>query len=449
MNTIWEAVKSQMRSELPEKNFSLWINPITFLEEKDDTLVLGCPNKFSRNWIMENYMGNLEENLGTIGNGNYKLVLKVKDPEKRKESPELSSDSKQLILPNMRRHNGLGRGCLNNEFTFDRFVVGECNEFAYSASKALALRGNQLYNPLFLLSNTGLGKSHLSQAIGHAILDHNPNVRVFYITAENFVNEMISALRNNRIDEFKDKYRRRCEVLLLEEIHFLGGKQKIQLELGYTLDALGNDNKKIIFTSSLLPKDIPNMTKELSSRFTSGIITTLDKPDYKTRVKILNKKASEQNLSLSEEIIHLFAKHLNRDIRHMESALRYLKAKSELLNEKIDLDLAKEALKSYVSAQNCITMEDVKKMICRYFKVDPLMLQSRSRKKIHSYPRNIYVYLCRYHTDATLESIARSIDRNHSTALYASEAIEHKMKVDNRVKSEVSFLKQKLGGMGK
>ena len=158
MFVIWEEIKNQIRSKLPEKSFSLWINPLTFLENKDDTLVLGCPNKFSRNWIMENYIEIIEEKLNSIGNGNYRLVLKVKALERRKPSPILVNGSKQLALPNIRKPNGSNNGCLNKDFTFDRFVVGSCNEFAYSASKAIALEGAQLYNPLFMLANTGLGK---------------------------------------------------------------------------------------------------------------------------------------------------------------------------------------------------------------------------------------------------------------------------------------------------
>ncbi|NIO21701.1 MAG: ATP-binding protein, partial [Candidatus Aenigmarchaeota archaeon] len=322
MSGIWEEVKNQIRHAMPEKSFQLWISSMILLENKDDTLVLGCPNKFARNWIADNYMGILEEKLDKIGNGNYKLDLKVKAPAKKKSPTGHSNGSKQLPLPNMPTKRRMGAGWLNKEFTFDRFVVGACNEFAYSASKALALGANQPYNPLFMLASTGLGKSHLSQAIGHAILNHDQTVRVCYITAEDFVNEMILALRNGRIDEFKNKYRRSCDVLLLEEVHFLGGKGKTQVELGYTLDALANDHKKLIFTSPLLPKDIPNLTKELSSRLTSGVITKLDRPDYKTALKILQKKSGEQDLRLSEEIFNLFANHLTQDIRQMESALR-------------------------------------------------------------------------------------------------------------------------------
>lgn len=447
MSSRWEEVKSHIKEKLPENSFSLWINPITLLDESEDALVLGCPNKFSLNWIMENYMGIMEEKLGDMGNNNYKIVLEVSPPEKREVVPNLLEKSRQLILPNMDSNRMNGRRTFNKEFTFDRFVVGECNEFAYSASKALAMGETWSYDSLFILANTGLGKSHLSQSIGHAILEKTPNIRAYYITAEDFVNEMVFALKHNRIEEFKNRYRRSCDVLLLEEVHFLSGKEKTQQELGYTLDILANDGKKIIFTSALLPKDIPNMSKELSSRLTSGIITTLGRPDYETRVKIIEKKSSEHNLRLPDDITHLFAEYLTRDIRQIESAIRCLRAKSELLKAKIDLSLAKEVIKCYVTEQNQVSIDDIKKVICQYFKVDPTTLQSKSRKKIYSYPRNIYVYLCRNYSSATLEEIGRSINRNHSTIVYSSEVIERKIRLDNRTKNQVNFLKEKIKEM--
>jgi chromosomal replication initiator protein len=258
---------------------------------------------------------------------------------------------------------------------------------------------------------------------------------------------MITALKTNRIEEFKNKFRRSCDVLLLEEVHFLSGKEKTQLELEYTLDALINDHKKIIFTSSLLPKDIPNLKKGLLSRFTSGIITNLNNPDYETRVKILRRKAFEQNLSLPDEIIDILARHLTRDVRQMESSLRCLKAKSELLNAKIDPDLAVEVLRSHISDHSVITMDDILTLVCKYFKVDPLLMSSKSRKKIHSYPRNIYIYLCRQHTNMTVQDIGKTINRNHSTVLYAVEVIEHKMKIDGKVRNQIGFLNRKLKEM--
>jgi len=444
MSLIWQEVKNHIRENLSENSFSLWINPLTPMEERDDCLVLGCPNKFSLNWVTENYKDIMEKKLKDLGRNTCKVVLKVKALEKKNPVPEIFKQSKQLPLPNIHPGRVHGRRKFNLDFTFDRFVVGKCNEFAYSASKALAADPKWKYDSLFLLSSTGLGKSHLSHAVGQAILDHNPNTRAYYITAEDFVNEMIFALKNKRIDEFKDKYRRSCDVLLLEEVHFLSGKEKTQAELGYTLDALINDSKKIIFTSSLLPKDMPSMTKELSSRLVSGIITTIDKPDYETRVKMIEKKSSEHNLLLSEDIIHLFAKNLTRDIRQIESTIRCLRAKSDLMNASINMDLAREVINCQVNDRNHISLDGIKKVICNYFKVDPSMLESNSRKKIHAYPRNLFVYLCRNFTDATLEDIGKSINRNHSTIIYSSEVIEKKAKIDNTVKKQISFLSEKI-----
>jgi len=448
MTNIWEEIKDQIRGVIPEKSFSLWINPLTLLEQSDDALVLGCPNKFSLNWVTENYIPLFQENLERRGERNCKLALRVVSPSSA-PPPALVEGPRQLTLPDIPSNENGGPRALNQDFTFDRFVVGRCNEFAYAASKALAIEGQFPCSSLFIVAKTGLGKSHLSQATAHALLESNPRLKVIYITAEDFVNEMIFALKNHRIDEFKNKYRRSCDVLLLEEIHFLSGKEKTQLELGYTLDALANDRKRIIFTSSLLPKDIPHLNRELASRLTSGIITTLDTPDYETRVKIIERKSSEHGLALSHEIFHLLAKDLTGDIRQMESALRCLKAKADLMKAIIDPDLAKEILLCHMPTQKLLTMEDVKGMVCQYFKIDPALLSSKSRKKIHAYPRNVYVYLCRQHTDRTVEEIGRSLSRNHSTVLYASEVIEHKMKMDKRVKNQIEFLSTKLKEMKK
>ena len=447
MGTVWEETKKQIKSEIPNTSFSMWISPLNFLEQNDHTFVIECPNKFSMKWVSENYLPLIREKLCAVGQGDYALSLRVKPLKRGAPVPRTVREARQLPLSPGKGTNLLGRKWLNNDFTFDRFVVGNCNEFAYSASRAVALGEHWPYDHLYMFSATGLGKSHLSQAIGHAVLEQNCNRKVCYITAEDFVNEMIFAIKNNRIDQFKSKYRRSCDVLLLEEVHFLSGKEKTQLELGYTLDALSNDRKKIIFTSSLLPQDIPNLSRELSSRLTSGVITTLEKPDFDTRVKILEKKAQEQALTLSQETIQLLSQYLTRDVRQMESALRCLKAKSDLLHVRIDKDLVEEVVRCHVSAQRIVTMEDVEKLVCTYFKVDPLLMRSKSRKKIHAFPRNVYVYLCRHHTEHTVEDIGRSINRKHSTVLYASEVIEHKIQFDKRVKNQVSFLEKKLKEM--
>jgi len=449
MRATWEKIKSQISSEIPKNSFSLWINPVNFLEKNDKAIILGCPNKFSCQWVMENYLGLIRDKLKDMGSTTMDILLKV-ETQKRKELPfSLTPDRAQLTLPNMSQNGGHSRPILNKEFTFDRFIVGDSNEFAYSVSNALANGNVRQYHSLLMLANTGLGKTHLSHAMGHAIYKQNPQAQVYYITAEDFTNEIIFSLKNNRIDDFKNKYRRSCDVLILEEIHFLSGKEKTQEELGHTLDALANDKKKVVFTSSLPPKDIPRLAKELSSRLTSGLIATIENPNYETRIKIITKKSLEHKLLLSEDVIHFLASRLKRDIRQMESALNSLKAKSELLKVKINLNLAKDVVNCLVSGNDSISPAHIKKLVSKYYKIGPDILSSKSRKKAHSYPRNIYAYLSRQHTDVTFEDIAKTINRSHSAVLYASELIEHRMKHDAKLRNQVTFLTKKIEEMKK
>ncbi len=449
MPAVWDEIKSRLSAVLSRSSFALWIDPITVIETKNRTLVLGCPNKFSRNWVMENYMGLIEEGLHSAGASHMDIVLKVQAPTRKNPAPHRDLQPAQLSLPNMALRPTTTPLRFNSAFTFDRFIVGRSNEFAYSASRALAQESQLSYQTLLMLANTGLGKTHLSHAVGNAILEHNPTCRVLYTTAEQFTNELISSLKNNHINAFKEKYRRGCDVLLLDEVHFLSGKQKTQMELGYTLDVLTNDNKKIIFTSSVAPKDVPRLSKELSSRLTSGLVATIDSPDYETRVKILAKKAFERNMKLSKDILHLLASRLKRDVRQLECALNYLKAKSELLKARIDTDLAKDVIHCLVSERCGITSGDVRKLVCKYYKVDPETLSSKSRKKEHAYPRNVYAYLCRKYTHEALEQIAKTINRSHSTVVYASELIERKIKTDPRVRHQLEFLSERLESLRK
>ena len=444
MTDAWQTVKDKIQSELPRNTFSLWISPISFLDQDGSSFVLGCPNKFSLNWVTENYLGLIRERFAEFCAHPVEIVLKVASVKTPSPYDASASEQEQLSLPTIPAYSRKGRPCLNGDFTFERFIVGRCNEFAYSASNAFANGDLENYQTLFLLANTGLGKTHLSQAVGNRILDQAPEQRVHYITAENFTNEMIFALKNKHIEEFKNKYRRACDVLLLEEVHFLSGKEKTQVELGFTLDALTNDKKKVIFTSSLPPRDIPSMSKELSSRLTSGLVTTIENPDYETRLKILAAKASEIHLIAPPGILEMFAGRLTRDIRQMESALKCLKARSELLKASIGPEMAKEVLHCFVSRERAISLDVIQSLICSYYKVEPEMLRSPSRKKAYAHPRSIYAYLCRRHTDKTLDAIGAKINRSHSTVLYASELVERRLKTDQKLRSQVDFLSQKL-----
>jgi len=443
MNAVWEQVKDQIRSDLSKNSYSLWIHPISCLEATETSMVLGCPNRFSRNWVTENYMGLIQEKLDGVGMGHMALTLKVEPAP----APQLlSAPPDQLPLPSLNRRRDLW---LKSQFTFDRFIVGQSNEFAYSASRSMAGSVPCDYPSLLMLANTGLGKTHLSQAIGHTILEKNPGARVFYMTAEDFANEMIASLKAGQIEAFKKRYRQGCDVLLLEEIHFLGGKEKIQAELGYTLDALANDSKRIVFTSALAPKDVPRMSKELTSRLTAGLVTTIADPDYETRVQILTQKASAAQVVLPTEVIHFLAERLRRDVRQMESALTCLKARADLLGARIDMDLAKEVVGALATSEGCVTPAAIIDLVCRYYRVSPEMVRSSSRKKAYAYPRNIYAYLCRHHSDETLAEIGKTIHRSHSTVLYAVELVASRMKTDRNLKHQIDFLSTRIEDMKK
>ena len=444
MNSVWEKIKRQIELELPRNSFSLWINPVSFLEKTDQAIILGCPNKFSRDWIKENYFDIVKDKFRKSGYGDADLILKVEASGKRPPQDCPLPRHKQLALPSMEKTRASRNLWLNSQFTFDRFIVGHSNEFAYSASKSIATGSVKDYNSLLMLSNTGLGKTHLSQAIGHTILSNGPETRIFYMTAEDFTNEMILSLKQKKIEAFKNRYRRSCDVLLLEDIHFLDGKEKIQAELGFTLDALVENKKKLIFTSALPPKDIPRMSKELSSRLTSGLVTTIAGPDYETRVKILSEKASALNISLSKDVIDLLASRLKLDVRQMESALKCLRAKSELVGAKPDIDSARDVVNTLVAPSSSMTSERIKQMVCTYYKIDAEMLSSRSRKKIYGDPRSIYSYLCRKHSDETLEEIGKGINRSHSTVVYAAEMVDRKIKTDRTMRYQVNFLSKQL-----
>lgn len=442
MQETWDLVRGQMQAELPRNSFSLWIEPLSFVEARENRLVLGCPNRFSRKWVSENYLGQIRERLGSAGFEGLEVVLEVRGPAVEPSSPPPSLPE-QLPLPHLAVQKVQNRW-FNSQFTFDRFIVGQSNEFAYSASRSMTQGDDSPYRTLLLLSATGLGKTHLSQAIGHAILEKSSKTRIFYRTAEDFTNEMISSLRANRMEEFKDRYRRACDVLLLEEIHFLNGKEKVQDELGYTLDALSTENKKIICTSALAPKDIPHLSNKLSSRLTSGLVTSIADPDYQTRTQILIRKSSDYGVPLSSEILDFLAAHLRADVRQMESALKCLKARSELLGSPINLDAAREIVAALVSGDQLVTTDKIKTLVCRYYQVNPEALSSPSRKKQVAYPRNIYAYLCRRHTQETLQKIAQTIGRSHTTVIYASEMVDKKLKTDRNMKNEVDFLSDQI-----
>jgi len=420
----------------------VWIEPLEWLDHRDDEVVLGCPNTFARKWVINHYIDLIEAELDRVFQTPCRITLEIYD-EGHKENGDRHMGGEQLPLPHVQRRQH-AQCLLHKDFTFDQFVVGMCNSFAHNAAQSLASGENLCHNSLFLLSKTGLGKSHLSQAIGNHILNQNSSVRICYMTAEDFTNAMVYALRHDSIEEFKEKYRRQCDVLLLEDVQFLSGKEKTQHELGYTLDALLAAEKKLIFTSTHLPDDIPKMDGKLASLLSSGIISNIKSPDYETRVRIINKKASLKSLEIPEDVVHYLASELAENVRQLESGLIGVTAKASLLKVPTDVKLAESVVRNIARRSREITVESIQKLVCKYYKISVEEILSRSRKRSISQPRQIAMYLARRYTDQSFQAIGRSFNRYHATTLHAIGTVERLIREQGPVQKQVEFLSRRL-----
>lgn len=446
MESVWTKVKSAIKEQIPGHSFRMWIEPIGFSRAGDRRVVLSCPNYFSKKRIENQYSQLIVEEIRKICGTDLDLDLEVctKPAGTAREAHRIIVPSSQALLPqvgNPIMHSGR---MLRDDYTFDEFVVGSSNDFAYSAALSLAMGQQTRNSSLLLMSGTGMGKSHLSQAIGHYITRKKPAERVYYITAEDFTNEMIGSLKNDTSQQFKEKYRSRCDVLLLEDIQFLTGKERTQTELALTLDHLFESGKKIMFSSSCLPSDIPKLNDQLKSRFSSSIISHIDTPDFRTRVKILKRKAARENCRIPDHIIDYLAGELTEDVRQLESGLVGVIAKSSLLGVPIDLELAESVVKNIAVRKKTITIDLIKETVSREYGITVGDMVSKSRKQNVVRPRQVAIYLSRKYTDQTLQAIGRSFNRYHATAMHAVGCIEKSIREEVALKKHIDYISSKL-----
>ena len=434
-------MKTLLKGKIPGHSYRMWIEPITFFEERDDGIVLACPNRFSHKRISDHY-GQLIEDTVSSEAGKTVRVRLVVDASAAGECREKAND-RQMKLPEMDTPTNGGQ-LLRKDFTFDQFVVGKNSDFAYSAALSLAVRNQGNQNALYLLSKTGLGKSHLSQAVGHHIIETFPQERVYYITAEDFMNEMTDSYRSSNIHGFKEKYRQNCDVLLLEDVHFLSGKNGTQEELSNTLESLMNANKKIIYSSCYLPSDIPKLNDKLKSRLSCGLISKIDAPDYKTRIRILKQAAISSGTTIPDEVVQYLASELTEDVRQLKSGFIGVTAKASLLGAEVDIPLARSIVKNIVSSRQGITLDSIKRLVCKYYDVTLADLISRSRRQAIVRPRQVAMYLSRQYTDHSLQTIGKSFNRYHATALHALKAVEKGVRENGPFQKHVEFLSERL-----
>ncbi len=441
MEQVWFKVKEALKSRVPEASYRLWIEPLEYIEGGDKAVIVACPNFYSKKRIGSHYICLIRSELKRLAGRDLNVELMVKPNGSNGNGK--GRKPRQMVLPEVAVQPHYGR-FLRKDFTFEQFVVGANNDFAYSAALSLAAHRRKQMPSLFLLSKTGMGKSHLSQAIGHHILTQYPHERVYYLTAEDFTQEMVSSYKSNTVNAFKDKYHKHCDVLLLEDVHYLSGKDRTQIELAHTLDRLLNDNKKIIFSSCCKPGDIPRLNENLRSRLASGLISNIDPPDFRTRVRILKKFAAANQWTIPEQIIEYVAGELTEDVRQLKSGLVGIYTKSSLLGTKIDLTLADSVIKNMVRPRKAITIDCIKKLVCKHYNISLKELVSRSRKQAVVRPRQVAIYLARRYTDQPLQAIGRSFNRYHATALHAIGTVEKNMKQGGQLKQQVEYLIEML-----
>ncbi len=448
MESIWRNVKASIKESTPAHVYRMWIEPVQFSKALDDGLVLECPNILFKRRVWENFGGMIKSELNRQSGRQLRLLLEVAngngngDKKKQKPAERRDISERQLNLPNINSQPRFGR-ILRKDFTFDHFIVGDNSTFAYNAAVALASEKNK-FPPLFLLSPSGMGKSHLSQAVGHKIISAFPNARVMYITAEDFTTDMVNSLRNKAITEFKQKYRNNCDVLLLDDIHFLSGRTRTQDELALSLDYLYDSGKKIIFSSTMPLKDIPKLNEHLRARLSQCVVSEIQMPDFSTRLKILQFKAKYHGYGFSNEILEYMAGELTENVRLLESGLIGVATKSGLMNMQVDLPLARSVVENLAVTQKSITIGSIKKVVCSEFGISEAEIASSSRKKAVVRPRQIAMFLARRYTKQSIQSIGKSFNRYHATVIHSINNVENELKVKSDVQKQVERLEQQL-----
>lgn len=440
-DTCWQSVKEILRGELPAGQYRMWIEPMEALPAAKGELLLGCPNLFFLQWIKERYLTLI---LKTVRERHPEIVQVDLRVSNGKPSPPPALPTRQYLLPGFSRQEQLR---LNGGFTFDQFVTGPSNQFAFLAARAMA-EGQHLHNhALFLFSSAGLGKTHLAQAVGHYLHQHRPQVRFLYLSVEDFTNEMVQALETKSMNRFKEKYRKNCDFLLLEEVHFLSGKESTQTELSYTLDTLFNDEKKIIFTSSLPPKDIPRLGSKLKSRLSSTLLGSIEPPDFDTRLGIIHKKCALLGILLEQEIKEFLADKPFRDMRQLEGCLLRMSAQATLLQQPLNRELAEWVVREQLEERGEVTIQTIQDLVGKYFRISVEEMVSRSRKRQALLPRNLSIYLSRKYSGRTLEDIARAFHRDRTSVIHALNAVEKSIQKNGELSKQVSFLSSQIEGM--
>ncbi|KOO45917.1 chromosomal replication initiator protein DnaA [Priestia koreensis] len=443
IHDLWTKALTEIEKKLSKPSFETWLKSTKAHALQGDTLIITAPNDFARDWLESRYSDLIAETLYDLTGE--ELAVKFIIPQNQSEEDfDLNAPRKKVQKSD--ETSEFPQSMLNPKYTFDTFVIGSGNRFAHAASLAVAEAPAKAYNPLFIYGGVGLGKTHLMHAIGHYVLDHNPNAKVVYLSSEKFTNEFINSIRDNKAVEFRNKYRS-VDVLLIDDIQFLAGKEQTQEEFFHTFNTLHEESKQIVISSDRPPKEIPTLEDRLRSRFEWGLITDITPPDLETRIAILRKKAKADGLVIPNEVMLYIANQIDSNIRELEGALIRVVAYSSLVNKDINADLAAEALKDIIpsSKPKMITIQDIQRVVGQQFNIKLEDFKAKKRTKSVAFPRQIAMYLSRELTDFSLPKIGEEFGgRDHTTVIHAHEKISTLLGTDNQLKNQIQEIKDIL-----
>ena len=435
MDTICSQIKPRLATLVSEDNFRTWIDPIRFLDCSDGVCSVVIPNAFFRDWIVDNFEPLLKTLLKELTNGDVKIEYLLKKEETKIEKKNVAL--KKPVISDL----------FKPKYTFENFVVGSSNQFANAACLAVANNPGKVYNPLFVYGGVGLGKTHLLNAIGNFLLSHramNGN-RICYITAEEFTNELVNSLRFEKMDDFRNRFRK-MDVLLIDDIQFIAGKERTQAEFFHTFNALYDNTKQIVVTSDKFPGEIPNFEERLRSRFEWGLIADIQPPDLETKVAILNKKAEFENMTLPQDVAFYLASNIEHNIRVLEGSLIRLSAFASLHNVPVSMDLAKEVMGHIIKDKKKeITIDIIIKEVAAHFSIKTSDMKSAKRVKSIMTPRQIAIYLARKLTSSSLVSIGEKFGgKDHATVIHSIKKIEDEIGVKKELRDIVEKIESKI-----
>ena len=434
-------IKELLQPEVTKISYDTWILPLGIRSIEGNNIVFTANSEFQKDFIENKYRSLIFNTLRYITNKDW--TFSVIDLSQEDSSEDVISDDKTSSNSTEIKSN---KSTLNTKYTFETFVVGDNNRLAYAAALAVGNEPAKSYNPLFLYGGVGLGKTHLMNAIGNRIIENNNKANVLYVTSEKFTNQLVNAIKDNKNEIFRNKYRN-IDVLLIDDIQFIAGKERTQEEFFHTFNTLHEANKQIILSSDRPPKEIPTLEDRLRSRFEWGLIADIQAPDFETRMAILKKKADVEKLNVPNEVMVYIATKIKSNIRELEGALIRIVAYSSLTNREITVDLASEALKDIISnKQNkSITIDLIQDVVATYFNLRVEDLKSQRRTRNVAYPRQIAMYLSRKLTDMSLPKIGEEFGgRDHTTVIHAYEKISESLNNDESLEHTINDITKKL-----